>query len=95
MDADADIAVDRANQAGEVGSDPTDERDDGTPIDAVPETVDAPRLVQCEGVVLPTFHDPIVPEHDGGNGAQEDCIRRHEIQKAASGFQDLPRNETP
>lgn len=52
-------------------------------------------MIQSDDVVLHAVDPPEIPHQDRGDGTQEDAVRRHEVEEAARGRQDLPRHHDP
>ena len=94
-DPGVDVGINRGDETGQIGRHADDEGDDGAPVDAVPVAVDAAGLVEREGVVLAGVDDPEIHDHDGGDGAEEDAVRGHEVEEAAGAGEDFPGDERP
>lgn len=94
-DADVDGVVDAVDEARQARGDGGQKGGEGAPVDAVGVAVDAARVVQGARVVAARVHDPKVRQHDGGDGAEEDGVGRHEVEEGAGRGEDLPGHERP
>ncbi len=52
-------------------------------------------MVECDDIVFGAMDPPKVPYQDGGYRAQENAIRRHEIQETTCAGEDLPGYKDP
>lgn len=72
-------------EAREIGADSDEESEKSSPVDAIPISISASRIVESWDVNFLFLDEPVVRREDASDGRKEDGVSTHEREEGLGG----------